>query len=307
MDGKFEVRNASVENLKFPTHFAITNDWRFGPHDLLCAFEFDRSGSFVGELNGKIITHVNMTKYPGHSAFIGSFMCTEGDRGNGYGKMTWEKAWKSLDHSCNIGLEALSHMIKKYEMLGFRAVWETLLAFLNFDKILRNLAGSDIPLGYSVKPIRDIDREKVILYDSSVFGTSRRVMMDRWLSIPGSMSWAALNNNGEVAGFIVARPTIISKGTEFALTIDPFFADNYEIAKVLLKRAAKDCQENPAVPVSNFEMLFPKGGEAGPQAAQLAAQVDATTTLFSTRMYTKGIPHGRKINMEYSIIHPAFD
>ena len=307
MAGKFEIRNAKPDDLSFPTHFAITNNWRYGPHDLSRAYDFDPSGFFVGELDGKIISHVNMIKYPGHSAFIGTLVCQEEHRGKGYGKKTWDTAWKTLDQSCNIGLESLSYMIPKYEALGLRVVWETPLAFLDFNKVLKNLADSEIPSGISVVPIKPIDKEKVILYDTSVFGTSRRVMMERWLDIPGTLGWAALNNTGEVVGFNAIRPTIIGKGTEFALTIAPFFADNYDIAKALLKTAAKECLANDAIPVSNFEMLFPNGGEAGPQAARLVAEVEATTTPFCARMYTKGIPRGRQVNKEYSIIHASFD
>lgn len=307
MARKFEVRNAKAEDLSFPTHFAITNNWRFGPSDVSCAYDFDPSGFFVGELDGKVISHVNMTKYPEHSAFIGGFMCQEEQRGKGYGKKTWDTAWKTLDQSCNIGLEALHHMIPKYESLGLRVVWNTPVAFLDFNKILQNLANSETPLGVSVMPIKTADREKVLLYDTSVFGTSRRVLIERWLNIPGRLGWAAVNGKGVVVGFNVVRPTIIGKGTEFALTIAPFIADNYDIAKALLKTAAKECLANDAIPVSNFEMLFPNGGEAGPQAAQLVAKVEATTTPFSARMYTKGIPRGRQVTKEYSIIHPAFD
>ena len=147
MAGKFEIRNAKPEDLTFSIHFVITNNWRFGPHDLSCAF--DHSGFVVGELDGKVISHVNMTKYPGHSAFIGSFICQEEHRGKGYGKKTWDTAWKTLDQSCNIGLEALSYMIPKYETFGFGVTWEMPVAFLDFNKILKNLSNSEAPSGIS--------------------------------------------------------------------------------------------------------------------------------------------------------------
>lgn len=132
--------------------------------------------------------------------------------------------------------------------------------------------------------------------------------MKGWLNVAGRLGWAALNDAGEVVGFNAIRPPIISKGTEFALTIAPFFANNYDIAKTLLKTAAKDENlENDAIPVGNFEMFFPTGGEAGPQAARLVAEVEATTTPFSTHTYSKEIPQGRQVNKEYSLIHVAFD
>ena len=234
-------------------------------------------------------------------------MVEEKHRGNGYGKKTWETAWKTLDQSTNIGLEALAHMISKYETLGLHVVWETSIAFLNFQKINEKLSGANIPAGVSIVPIKTIDKEKVCEYDASVFGTSRRVMIEKWLEIPGSLGWAAVDGKRNVVGYNVIRQTIIGKGTEFALSMAPLFADNNEIARALLKVAAEECQANQAIPVTNFEMLYTVGGESGPQSAQLVADVDGTTTPFCTRMYTKGIPYGRQVDKIYGIINPAFD
>ena len=134
-------------------------------------------------------------------------------------------------------------------------MWETSLAFWTLTRSLRTLLIMSVlqVTGVSVVPIKTIDKEKEILYDASVFGTSRRVMMK-------SSSWqtwlGCSNDTGEVVGFNTFRPTIIGKETEFALTIAPFFTDNYDIAKALLKTAAKECFTNDAIPVSNFEMFF---------------------------------------------------
>ena len=66
----------------------------------------------------------------------------------------------------NIGLEALAHMISKYETFGLRVVWETSIAFLNFQKIIEKLSGANIPAGVSIVPIKTIDKEKVCEYDA---------------------------------------------------------------------------------------------------------------------------------------------
>ena len=46
----------------------------------------------------------------------------------GYGKQTWDAAWKSLDRDYTIGLIAVTHMILRYEKLGFHTVWSTFVA-----------------------------------------------------------------------------------------------------------------------------------------------------------------------------------
>ena len=52
---KFRVRSAVADDIRFASDFSILIGWRFGPHDIGCAFEFDPSGHFVGELDKKVI------------------------------------------------------------------------------------------------------------------------------------------------------------------------------------------------------------------------------------------------------------
>ena len=304
--GKFAIRKATSADLKFPTHLAITNDWRMGPNDFKCAYDFDSSGFLVGEVDGKIVSSIVTITYPGHSLFIGSFMVLEEHRGKGYGKLTVDFAWNSLDHSYNIGAEGILHMIPLYESkFGFRTVWETPIAFLNFEKIIKNIG--NIKSGISVFPIKTVDKEKLYQYDSSVFGAPRDVMIEKWINIPGSLGWAAVDGEGNIVGYNVARPTIIDKGSEFGLSMGPFFADNKQIAEALLKTAAEECLANEAIPVCNFEMLYPLGGESGAQAAELVMQVKGTSIPFCKRMYTKGVPRGRQVDKVYGILQAAFD
>ena len=77
MDANNSVdRGAPAEDMKFPTRFAILNDCWFGPNNLSCVYALYPCSClfFVGELDGKVISHNNAIQYPGHSAYIGSFM-----------------------------------------------------------------------------------------------------------------------------------------------------------------------------------------------------------------------------------------
>ena len=60
------------------------------------------------------VIHVNAVKYPDHSTHIGCFVVQKEHSGKGYGKQTWDSAWKTLDHSCTIGLNSRSYMIRKF-------------------------------------------------------------------------------------------------------------------------------------------------------------------------------------------------
>ena len=105
----------------------------------------------------------------------------------------------------------------------------------------------------------------------------------------------------------MAHHTIIGKGTEHALNMAPFYADTIEIARSLLKAAAIEGLTNPAIPVSQFEMLSPHGDSVGSHTAQLLADVGAKSSPWYTRMYLKGIPESRQVSKIYTLTQPGFD
>ena len=55
---------------------------------MTAAYAFDPSAFFVSELNGEITSHINAVKYPGHSAYIGTFIVKKEYRRKGYSKQT---------------------------------------------------------------------------------------------------------------------------------------------------------------------------------------------------------------------------
>ena len=305
--GTFLVRGASPGDLKVVNRLSILHNWHFGPYELSCGYAFDPSGFFVGELDGQVIGHINAVKYPGHSAFIGVFIVQKEFRGRGYGKKIWDTAWGTLDHSSTIGLDAAHNMVSKYESYGFRTVWRSSIAQLNFEKIVKNLAGAEVPSGVSIKSIRTIDFDKLVEYDASVFGAPRHKLLEKWINIPGSLGWGAVDESGNVLGYTAIKRTINDMGTEFGLSMAPLYANNDSIAKGLLKVAGETCLANEAVSETEFEVIHDHGDVCGEHASQLMMEMEAKLTPYGIRMYTKGIPRGRATTKIYGIFHPGFD
>lgn len=110
-----------------------------GSHDLTTAYATDPNGFFIGELNSEVISHINAIKYPAHSTFISAFIVSKEHRGKGYGRQTWDVAWKSVDKRYTVGLVAVAHRIPKYEALGFCTVWDTFVAKLDIQIVTKSL------------------------------------------------------------------------------------------------------------------------------------------------------------------------
>ena len=180
---------------------------------------------------------------------------------------------------------------------------------LNLDKIITNLAKVIPSIGVAVKPIHELNFEQLLKYDSSIFGTARRRFMEKWIAIPGSFGWAAVNGKNDIIGYAMLKQVVRYAGTEIGLAMAPLFANNVNIAKLLLLTAANNCRANPAVPNVPLELFHPVGDNCGEDASELMKEVEAELIHIGCRMYTKGtcIPAGRELKKIYGIATLSFD
>lgn len=304
---EFKIRDMLVEDMEVVAHLGILENRYFRSHDLASAYAADPSGFFVGELNGEVISHIHAIKYPAHSAFIGTFIVAKEHRGKGYGRQTWDVAWKSVDKKCTIGLVATTHTVPRYEALGFCAVWNTFVAKLDVYIVTQKLANLKPLDGVSIKPTSVVDFEKVCSYDASVYGTLRRTFIEKWINMPGMLCWAAVDEKGDIVGYTAIRQFIKDNAEEIRLRLAPLYANNDQIAKALLKVATEAYQEHKQTSSSKIDLFFCDGESYGNHASQLMKELEATATLIGPRMYTRGIPPGRQQEKMYSIYLPAFD
>ena len=179
----------------------------------------------------------------------------------------------------------------EYEKLGGEVAWNTNLAMLDLERIVANTARSAAQPGIAVKPICNKNLDKLLGYDQSVFGTPRQMFMSRWISVPGSLGWAAVNKDSDdIVGYAIVKQVIRDGGTEIGLAMAPLYADNAQIVKLLLKTAAENCLANEAIPKTKLELFHPVGDNCGEGAAELMDELEAELTHIAYRMYSKGIP-----------------
>ena len=303
----FSVRVASVEDMKVPTRLGIMEDWHIGPNDFTSVHVSDPSRFFVGELDGKVISHISTIKHPGHSSFIGAFLVEKEHRGKGFGKQTWDFAWESLDKGHTIGLDAAPHMVTKYETFGFRSLWKTLIVNLDILKVSKNLANYEFPDGLLIQCIQTVGFKKLLTYDTSVYGTFRHTFVEKWINIPGSLGWAAVNEKGDILGYTAVHQIITDRGTDIQLCMAPLYADNDSVAKALMKVAVDTYQANEAISASSLELYCCDGESCGKHASRLMKELEADIIRYGQRMYTDGVPPGRQQAKMYGNCGNDFD
>ena len=287
---------------------AIKDGWHVGPHDFACAIAFDPKSFYVGEVDGELATHFSIVTYPNNHYHAGGLIVAKKFRQEGYAQMSVYKAMDFCDEKYTIGTDVLLDSRSKFETLGFNKLWNTSIAMLNLEKVTANLYKSKIPPNVVVKPICKLNLDRLLKYDQAVFGTPRQTFMTRWISVPGNLGWAAVNEESDnVIGYAVIKQVIRDGGTEIGLAMAPLYADNAQIAKLLLKTAAESCLANEAVPKTKLELFHPVGDNCGEGAAELMDELEAEITHIACRMYSKGFPPGRLLKRIYGIASPTID
>ena len=318
---RFIVRKAASHELdpEFPTKLALSESWDVGPHDFACVYESKLPLiSFIGELHsderGPIkMAHVNCMQYPGHFTFFGGHLVDKKYRGKGYGLKIGTQAWRSVDTTTHtVGTDSSPEMADKYEKnhSGLKPAWINQHAFLSLEKVAKVFSAVTIPSEISVKPIQEVDLERLCDYDTSVFGAPRRTFLEKWISIPGSLGWAATDGNGELLGYCATRQVYRNGGANMGLNVSPLFADDQQIARVLLKEAADAYLANDTNEHAKMSIVVPKGENGNASAVQVIEnELNAEyhkDGFFSIRLYTKGPPPNMQMKKIFGLTSLSF-
>ena len=239
------------------TKAMIKEQWRPGLLDAECYLAGDPTGTFVGELNGKPIGCIMLTKYGEEFGYLGVFIVNEEYRGKGYGIKIFNAALASVKPSRNIALAAAPHLVSIYERSGFREHSNIVsfdfhlsngLYFTENGKLNLKTANSTV----DIKCIKEVDENALFAYDSCVFGFPRHAFLSKWFRAQGSHARVAIDEEGAVVGYVVARATFVK---EYGYKIGPLFADSESIAEKLLKSLFEELlkQDVPVVRLDGIQ------------------------------------------------------
>ena len=210
----------------------VKKGWRPGLKDAECFLACDPTGAFVGELNGKPVGCITMAKYGDSFAFGGSYIVSKEYRGMPYSWKIFETAIASARPSRSIGISALLQLEKVYKRKGFRSHFYGARFVFHLPAALTCFSEASERFPVKVKRIEQVNLEELFTYDSKVFGFERRAFLSKWLGVSGSHARVAIDNEGSVVGYTVARPMFFK---EEGYKIGPLFADSEPIAEKLLK------------------------------------------------------------------------
>ncbi|XP_068723981.1 holothin acyltransferase-like [Montipora capricornis] len=208
----------------------VEENWRPGLNDAKCFFSCDPSGTIVGEVNGKPIGSVTITKYGDDYGFVGMYIVNKEYRGKGYGLAMYMAALDRVKPRTTGGC-ALLERENMYKRIGYQSLLYGARYDFHLPTALSCFSGISEESLVNIRCIDEVDEEALFTYDSHVFGYPRYAFLTKWLRVPGCHVHVATDADGSVEGYVVARPTYVK---EDGFRIGPLFADSESIAEKLL-------------------------------------------------------------------------
>ena len=246
--GQFKMRLIKTEK-EFKSiiiNAMVKEGWGPGLQHAECFMACDPTAGFVGELNGKRICCCTLAKHGDSFAFAGSYIVSEEFRAKGYGKKIFDAFRKSVKHFPSIatitGLKQ-GEINKRY---GFRSLFYGAFFVVNIPTAIGCFSGTLERSPVKIKRIEEVNMQALFMYDTTVFGFERHAFLSKWLRMASSHARVAIDSEGSIVGYTVARPTFIKESYK----IGPLFADSDAIAEKLLKAVFEELlREEVPLPV----------------------------------------------------------
>ncbi len=242
----FLIRRAtSLDDLQWVIEMATEEGFMPRKKEAECYFSAGLTPSFyIGELNGKRIGCTSLVKH-GESEAIGSYyIIAKPYRGSGFGKRMYNFCLSYKDQ-CNIQTFSLTHLVDHHVKNGFKPGWLIKSYEFTASRAVEGLASCHLPPSVEqILPASQADFEKLFAYSADMMGSSQtcKLLLAAWLCHLQESSWAAVDKNGEVVGYLIMSETI--RFPKEGYYIAPLYANSAAIACSLLKVAAEFASAN---------------------------------------------------------------
>ena len=242
------------------------------------------SETLIGELDGKAIGSILLTKYGDSFGFVGSFIMNKEYRERGYGRKIFDAALASVKPpSRNLAMVSLPHLATTYAKRGFREHFKVKHFEFHIPTALPCFSEVSEKSYAKIGCVGEVDQQALLKYDTEVFGLPRHAFLTKWLRAQHGHSRVAIDKEGAIAGFVATRPTFAK---EEGYRIGPLYADSQSIAVELLKSVFEELlQQSYRSPIVRATIL--------PQNAMAIAEKLQGKIIFDDLPYmsTKGLPN----------------
>ena len=238
--------------------------WNPGLDDAERFLAADPHSFLATEHEGEIVATVSCALYGDSYAFVGFYIVRPDLRRRGIGRPLFERALERAGGHV-VGLDGVLEQQASYERHGF--------ALAHRNVRWRTMGGGTRPEG--MVELSSLPFERLLAYDSAVFGSQRERFLRAWIDRPAGHALACMDG-GEPVGYGVLRPS------RAGMKIGPLFADGQDVAEALLNGVLAG-----AGPRTEVFIDMPA---ANGRAAGLRAQRPMEPSFETARMYLNGRP-----------------
>jgi len=263
--GAFEIRVASLEDVRLMAQWAADEGWNPGLNDRLAFTSADPRGFLMGRVDGEPAACVSVVRYGDVHGFLGFYIAREPFRGKGFGIQIWQAGMSRMGGR-NVGLDGVVDQQANYRKSGFAAAWRN----IRFAGVP---AAAAAPADVRVVDARGLPFDLLARYDRKFFPALRDGFLSCWLGTPDRIALAALRD-GQVVGFGVSRPS------QTGSRVGPLYAESPPIAACLLSGLSGEARQTLVVDVP----------DANPAAVKLAQEQGFEPQFETARMYTGPVP-----------------
>jgi len=264
---EYEIRQATREELDIAISWAANEGWNPGLYDGDTYFSTDPKGFFMGFLDGQPISSISAVAYNNNFGFLGFYIVKSKYRNKGYGFKLWNEALKHLPTQ-NIGLDGVIAQQENYKKSGFVPAYRN----IRYEGTGIETLISDPNL----VSMSEINFDKLLSYDNSIFPTSRPIFLKSWIQQPNSLAIGYVKDS-VIMGYGMVRPC------QTGFKVGPLFADSKDIANVIFQKLQNF--------VGKQNRIYLDVPEINKDAMELTKSNVMKPMFETTRMYTKGIPN----------------
>jgi GNAT superfamily N-acetyltransferase len=221
METDIEFVPASREDLDVMIEWAAAEGWNPGLADAEAFWAADPDGFWTARQNGEMLACMSMVRHDRGFAFIGFYIVRPDLRGRGIGLTLWQHVIRRLGRHVVIGLDAVVQEEMTYRKAGF-------------FRTHRSFRFGGVPdvseIGEESSDLVTIGTDHIAAinaYDTEYFPSTRERYLGAWLTAPGHLGVAAIND-AAIRGYGVIRPC--HEGHK----VGPLFADDTNTAERLL-------------------------------------------------------------------------
>lgn len=262
----YTIRTMTRQEVDIAVEWAAKEGWNPGLQDADSFYAADPNGFLIGLLDGEPIACISAVRYGDSFGFIGFYIVQPDHRGQGYGIQIWNAAIEYLKGR-NVGLDGVLVQQENYKKSGFELAYSN----IRFEGKSENA----FPQNGSLVELEKLPFEQIEAYDRAFFPDNRSAFLQSWLSQSESQGFGIVEEN-QLKGYGVIRKC------RSGYKIGPLFADNAELAEVLLLALTSKIPAG-----APFYLDVP---EVNKEAVALAEKYNMTRVFETARMYTESRP-----------------